>query len=572
MTDPELAEIVAGLRSVGSDHADVEAKAAETELPKQLWHTLSAFANTPGGGVIVLGLDERQRFRAVGVRAPKKLLQDVASVCDELAPPLRPQIRIHTFEGQSLLVIEVPEVERNQKPCYYKGAGLTNGAYVRVGDGNRKLTSYEIQLLLGSRGQPRDDEDPVEAATIEDLDAKLVTPFVDAVRSHSRNLNAADEATVLRTLKVLVPTGDDRALVPSLAGLLALGRYPQQFFPSLFAQLVVYPTDALGAPGTDGARFIDNRRFEGPLVSLLAQLLAGLRPHMARKTLIKGAKREDVWQYPETALREALVNALVHRDFSTGARGTPVQVQMFPERLVVINPGGLYGPVTLDRLGEAGVSAARNATLMRILEDAPGLDTGPICENRGSGVGAMIQALRTAGLEPPRFEDRIATFSVTFPNASLLDEETVHWLHRFEDVSQAQRLGLALLKHGHVLDNTAFRQATGLDSRVATRELGALVNRGIVEQVGTRGWTTYRLASKGTQRRDRRAEIVSILRRRGELARSDIARELALTDKAVLAWLRVLRREGTVELIGPVRSPTTRYRLRPPSAKRRRSR
>jgi len=347
-----------------------------------------------------------------------------------------------------------------------------------------------------------------------------------------------------------------------LGAMLALGQHPQHVFPSLFAQFVVYPTERVGGAGADDARFVDNRRFEGPIAAQLTQLIAAIRPHMSRKTLIKGARREDAWQYPETALREAIVNALVHRDLSDAARGTPIQVQMFPDRLVVMNPGGLFGPVTIDRLGEDGVSAARNATLVRILEDAPGPGGAPICENRGSGVGAMIQSLRRAGLEPPRFDDRIATFVVTFPNASLLDAETVRWLSRFDGLTEEQRLGLALLRHGHVLDNTTFRQATGLDSRVATRELGALVDKRIVEQVGTRRWATYRLASGGKQRRDRRAEIISVLRRRGELSRSEIARELELSDAAVRQWLTALRKSSAIAVIGPTRSPKTRYRLK----------
>ncbi|HEY4240297.1 MAG TPA: ATP-binding protein [Kofleriaceae bacterium] len=560
MTDAELAELVAGLREVGGDHLDVEAKASETELPKHLWHSLSAFANASGGGVIVLGLDERSGFRAVGVRHANKLQQDLASLCDQMEPPLRPQIRPHKLERATVIVAEVPEIERALKPCYYKGAGITNGSFVRVADGNRRLSSYEVQVLLASRGQPREDEVPVSGTTRRDLDADLVTGLVERVRTRSRNLAEADDETILRTLKVLVPDG--ATFVPSLAATLALGRHPQHSFPSLFAQFVVYPTERVGGSGPDDARFVDNRRFEGPIAAQLGQLVTSLRPHMSRKTLIRGTRREDSWQYPETALREAIVNALVHRDLSDAARGTPIQVQMFPDRLVVMNPGGLFGPVTVDRLGEDGVSAARNATLVRILEDAPGLGGAPICENRGSGIGAMIQALRRAGLEPPQFDDRIATFIVTFPNASLLDDETVRWLSRFHDLSEEQRLGLALLRHGHVLDNTTFRQATGLDSRVATRELGALVDKRVIEQVGTRRWATYRLASTGKQRRDRRAEIISVLRRRGELSRSEIARELELNDAAIRPWLSVLRESGALEAIGPTRSPKTRYRLK----------
>lgn len=277
---------------------------------------------------------------------------------------------------------------------------------------------------------------------------------------------------------------------------------------------------------------------------------------------VRGLQREDVWQYPETALREVVVNALVHRDLSSASRGTPIQIQLFPDRLILMNPGGLFGPVTLDRLGDAGVSAARNATLMRILEDAPGPGGAPICENRGSGIGAMIHALRRAGLEPPRFDDRIATFQVTFPNASLLDDDTVSWLGRLAtQLSETQRLAVALLRHGHVLDNTLYRQTTGLDSRDATRELGDLVTRGVVEQIGTKRWATYRLASKARQRRDRRAEIVSVLRRRGTLSRRQIAEELELSDATIRPWLATLRSEGRIEATGPARSPTVRYRI-----------
>jgi ATP-dependent DNA helicase RecG len=560
MTDGDLADIVAGLRHTGGDHLGVEAQASQAALPKRLWETLSAFANSPGGGAIILGLDEREGFRATGVKDPKKIQQDLASLCDQMDPPLRAQIRVHRFEGAPLVIAEIPEVDRSQKPCFYRGAGHLNGSFIRVADGDRKLTSYEVQLLMASRGQPRDDEEPVPTATLADLDVARLAGLVNRLKQRSRNLADRSEAEVLDMLKILVRAGGDR--VPSLAAMLALGRYPQQFFPALCTQFVVYPTNLVGSPGADDARFLDNRRFDGPISSLVEQLLAALRQHMAQKTMVRGARREDVWQYPETALREALVNALVHRDLSGAARGTAVQVAMFPDRLQVSNPGGLFGPVTLDRLGESGVSATRNATLMRLLEDAPGIDGAPLCENRGSGIGAMIHALRRAGLEPPRFDDRISTFSVTFPNASLLDDDTVGWLQRLgRTLTETQRLGLALLRHGHVLDNTTYRQATGLDSRVATRELGELVEARLVEQIGTRRWATYRMASPATIRRDRRAEIISVLRKRGELSRRDIAQELELSDAAVRQWLAVLRKQGQVDLTGPVRSPTVKYRL-----------
>ena len=220
---------------------------------------------------------------------------------------------------------------------------------------------------------------------------------------------------------------------------------------------------------------------------MIRPVLDALQRNITRRAVVRGLFREDLWEYPETAIREALVNALAHRDLGSGARGMPVQVQMFPDRLVIINAGGLYGPVTVERLGEEAISSARNQVLMKLLEDtpAPG-ERYATCENRGSGIGAMLASLRQAGMGPPRFEDRIAAFQVTFPNDSLLDAATLRWLVQrgSAELTDSQRMGLALMRRGEALTNSVYRQVTGLDSRVVTRELGDLVNRGLVEQAG----------------------------------------------------------------------------------------
>jgi ATP-dependent DNA helicase RecG len=151
-----------------------------------------------------------------------------------------------------------------QKPCFYRGAGLTNGAFIRVGDGDRKLTPYEVQLLLASRGQPREDETPVPEATPADLDADLLAGLLQRLRqTETSYFRQFDDQRALQVLKVLV-RHDDR-WVPSLGGILALGTYPQQFFPQLGVTFVAYPTPVLGEPGPRGERFLDNRRFDGPI-------------------------------------------------------------------------------------------------------------------------------------------------------------------------------------------------------------------------------------------------------------------------------------------------------------------
>ncbi len=573
MTGAELAELVETLRRIETDTASVEAKRARHELPKRLWETLSAFANSPGGGVLILGLEESSGFAASGVSDVKKVQADLGSLMGAMDPPLRAVIDAHRLEGVDLVVAEVPELPAERKPCYYPGAGLTNGAFVRVADGDRKLSQYEVGLLLAARSQPREDEQPEPRAHERDLDAELVEAILARLRDRPGSVfRDLDDRTALETLRVLVP-GEDGGLVPSIGGLLALGRYPQQFFPALALTLVVYPTPRVGEPGPGGERFLDNAELEGPIPRLVPRALDVLRRNMRERSIVTGVGRQTLWEYPEVALREAIVNALAHRDLSAMARGTPVQVQMFPDRLTITNPGGLFGPVTLDRLGEQGLAAARNQTLMKLLEDvpAPG-EGGAVSENRGSGIGAMLAALRHAGMSPPDFADRIATFEVTFPNHTLLDEDTLRWLRTIDrELTDSQRMALALLRRGEELDNASYRQLTGLlDSRVATRELADLVEAKLVRQEGTRRWASYRLAASGhqdersgdgRQRRDRRQDVLELLQA-GPLARREIAESLAIEDAVATYWLRVLREEGRVASTArALRDPRTRYVL-----------
>jgi ATP-dependent DNA helicase RecG len=477
VTTEELVDVVEDLRRTGTDTLQVEAKRAEHELPKRLWETLSAFANTRGGGVLVLGLEQTAGFSVVGVKNPGKVMQDLASLCGEMEPPIRAVVDLHTVEGATLVVAEVPETEIAQKPCYYRGAGLTNGAFIRVGDGDRKLSAYEVQVMLASRGQPREDEAPVSDASLDDLDPELVSGLLERLRqpeaSYFRQLR---DERALQVLKVLVR--HQEGWVPSLGGLLALGTYPQQFFPALGVTFVAYPTPVLGEPGPRGERFLDNRRFDGPIPRVVRPVLDALERHMARMAVVRGAFREDEWEYPETAVREALVNALAHRDLSSSARGTPAQIHLFPDRLTIVNPGGLFGPVTVDRLGEEGISSTRNQVLMKLLEDTTTPDEGRlVCENRGSGIGAMLAALQRAGLPAPQFVDRVATFEVTFRNPLVPTGLTP----RAKQRGDRQSAVLALLRERGELTRAEVAEALGVSDIAARKWLAQLRTDGRVE-------------------------------------------------------------------------------------------
>jgi ATP-dependent DNA helicase RecG len=274
--------------------------------------------------------------------------------------------------------------------------------------------------------------------------------------------------------------------------------------------------------------------------------------------VVEGLFRRDVWEYPLEALREALVNALAHRDYSPLARGTPVQVRIFPDRLEVENAGGLFGPVTVERLGEPGLLATRNAHLMRLLEDLPVEDGRVMCENRGTGITAMLETLRAAGMEPPRFNDRHTTFRLTFSNASLLDDATLVWLNRFAtyDLNDAQRLALAYARREGQLTHADYRRLNpGLDSAEVTRHLADLVQRGLLNQHGTRRWTFYTLAEEtgllsGIEFQSEEQAILEYIRAHGSINRSECASLLGVKPTRATYLLQVLRDQGVLRREG----------------------
>jgi len=557
LTTEELQDLVDSLRQTGGDLTHVEAKLARGGLPRRLWETLSAFANTPGGGVVILGIDEGRGFEVTGVLDPTRLQADLASLCDQMEPPLRPLIQVHQLDGQPVVVAEVPEVPHTQKPCHYRGAGLMTGSFIRVADGDRRLTQYEIQVFLDGRGQPAYDLEPVKGRSLDDLDVALLDAFVARLRARpNAPYRDWDRQRLLQVFRVLVE--DAGRWVPSLAGYLCFGIYPQDLFPSLHLAVVRYPTTRPGEISARGERLLDNVRAEGPLVALLRQGMNAILRNLQRRAVVRGLFREDVWEYPQEVLREALVNALAHRDYSPLARGTPVQVRIFPDRLEVENPGGLFGPVTVDRLGQPGLLATRNSNLMRLLEDLPVEDGRVACENRGTGITAMLQALHAAGMEPPRFDDGVTTFEVVFSNSTLLDDAALAWLKQFagHDLNDAQRLALAYShREGHLTHADYRRLNPGLDSSEVTRHLAGLVQQGLLQQHRAKRWTTYTLTAgpvpaPTAELKPEEKAIVDYVRAHGSITRGECMASLHMEPRRATHLLQTLWQRGILQKQG----------------------
>jgi ATP-dependent DNA helicase RecG len=543
MDPDELRRLVDQVRQRKMEPDAVEVKAAHAGTPK-VYDSLSAFGNRPGGGILLLGLDETQGFKIVGVGDSQRVQSDIANWArDEMEPPLHLQFTADEFEGLTVLAVEVAEVPNEQKPCYYKPKGLkgNGGAYLRSGGTDRPMTDYEIFTYISSRGQPRNDEEIVKEATRNDLDRTRVNDYVQKMRrsrSRSRILEGSRD-DVLTRLHICGKDGD--LLRPTVAGLLMFGKYPQEFFPQFRITFLQYFGTTETEPSPRGERFLDNQEFDGSVPEMIAHAENHVLGAMRKSSLIEGLFRRDILEYPQEAFREALANAVAHRDYSPFVRGSYIQIRMFADRLEIESPGGLFGNVTVDNIEHQ--HSTRNARLMRMMEDLQ------LVENRGTGIRVMLQALREASLQPPKFVDTRNSFRVRFFNHTLMDPDAIRWLQQFagKPLSDRQRLGLVYLRQqpNGEMANADYRRLNHVDPLVAGQDLRGLVEAGLIEQQGVGRWTSYRLRvprelPEILAPRTDEDKILALVRKEGSITNSQCRQLLGVEEPRAYYLLKKL--------------------------------
>jgi len=549
MTRSELERLIADLRQYAAELTTVEVKDARGGTPQRLYKSLSAFANQQGGGIILFGLDETHAFEIVGVGDAAQLQEVVSGLGHEMEPPVRPRLTLHDFEGKTLVVAEVPAVPAQRRPCHYRPAGLQGGSYIRSGNTNRHMTDYEIFGYVSSREHPSFDRGIVPGSGVEDLDEERIQDYLRLIRDRRPDVRHLDQPLEDALQYLRVVRTDEGVIRPTLGGLLAFGRYPQQFEPQLVITFLQYYGTTPDELTPRGERFLDNRKFEGTLPEMTDSAVRHVMASIRKSSLIEGLYRRDIPEYPEEAVREAVVNAVAHRDYSNYVRGSYIQIRLFADRLEVQSPGGLYGNVTEETLETQ--QSTRNRTLMRFLEDLR------IAENRGSGIAAMIRAMRDANLEPPRFDDNRASFRVTFRNHSLMNPEAIAWLNRFSDqpLNDHQRVALAYLRSNPTITNSDYRRLNRVDSVVATRDLRGLVSAGLLLQRGTRGGADYVLdvpieSPEAVPEETPEERVLAYARKHGAITNSLCQELLGVGRQRAYILLRRMAERGQLEATG----------------------
>jgi ATP-dependent DNA helicase RecG len=214
---------------------------------------MCALSNLPGGGVVILGLDERAGFAAIAPHRPSDLKSGLASKARQaFTPPIGINVHEHRCEDVMLIIAEVIETPSALKPCRLKRDG---SGYLRFSDGDYRLSDLEMDGFIAARTTPRFDIEPVPETSRQDLDPDLTDSFIRTVRDSDRRFARYPDDELLLRMGVLTQAG-----TLSMAGLLALGEYPQQYFPNFCVQAAASPEP--GAP--TAVRVGDTARFTGP--------------------------------------------------------------------------------------------------------------------------------------------------------------------------------------------------------------------------------------------------------------------------------------------------------------------
>lgn len=414
--------------------------------PAGLLKTIVAFANTSGGTLLV-GVEDRSR-NVRGLADPRGEEERLANlVSDGIAPRLLPDIEIVAWRRTHVLAVEVhPGPSR---PYRLAREGEATGVFVRVGSTNRRA-DRELIAELGrfARGESY-DEQAMPGLDSEAIDFRAASESFALVR----RLRPRD----LETLGLMRAVG--RRRVPTIGGVLLFGRSRADHFPDAWIQAGRFA-------GLDRSRIEDRAEFRSLPVQAIDEAISFAGKHAFRAAEIGTSRRRDRWSLPPVALREAIVNAVAHADYSQS--GAPIRLSIFDDRLEVENPGLLPFGLTLEDLPR-GVSKQRNRVIGRVFHDLG------LVEQWGSGIQRMIAACRENGLAEPSFEEIGGRFRVTIPTRRT----------RSATVDPTDARLLEALGGPGGRSTSELARHIGMSTRATRTRLASLVERGLVSEIGT---------------------------------------------------------------------------------------
>jgi len=426
---------------------------------------LVAFANSDGGTVVV-GADEKGRVT-------QGLYPDeIEGTLKAASRKCRPVIPVHWEQmeapGGAVFAISVarsPELH-----------SLEDGrVLIRMGVDNRPLAGDQIRQLAATKSSGDFEAEAVPGATRDDLDDEVISEFVEKRGVRQKRAVVGEPDEVLREIHALDFQGK-----PTTGGILLFGKNPQQFFPQSGIVFVKFiGTEPRGEDGLAG--YGRREEINGPVARIIERAWQIIYEEMAMGAVVKGLERQDITEYPPFAVREALVNAVCHRDYRL--RGRRIEIRMYSDRMEVISPGGLPGFITVDNLVEEHFS--RNPRVVS------GLFQWGYIEELGLGIDRMIEELVQAGHQPPKFKDQPYSFTVTLFNTRerKAAPSTGAWQ---KSMNERQARALTYIReHGSITNRDYQTLCSDVSPETLRIDLADLVDRGILLKVGAKKGTYY---------------------------------------------------------------------------------
>jgi ATP-dependent DNA helicase RecG len=429
---------------------------------EQLAETLVAFANSDGGTVLC-GL---RPDGTVDTSLMHEEIEDALRLAlQQCRPGVRTEWQRSEVKGGSVVAIRVPR--SGELHSLQDGRVL-----VRSGIENRPLAGDQIRHLAATKSSEDFEAEGVSGAKLEDLDPDMIAEYRANRAERQRRPVAADDLSLLLSAGAVTEDG-----TPTVAGLLLFGREPEAFLPQTGLIVVRFAgTDLRGPEGLPG--YSRREEIVGALPRLIESAWQVVWEEMRVAAVVKGLVREEKSEYPSFAVREALVNAVCHRDYQlTGRR---IEIRMFDDRMEVISPGGLPGYITVDNIVEEHFS--RNPRLVH------GLFQWGFIEELGLGVDRMIEDMVAAGHPPPEFRDTHYSFTVTLKNTRV---------HRVvpaweSSMNERQLKALAYIQEQESITNREYRSlCPDVSPETLRLDLVDLVDRGLLLKIGAKKGTYY---------------------------------------------------------------------------------
>ncbi len=419
---------------------------------KETIETAGAFANTRGG-IILIGISDKGKIK--GVQIGKETMNNWANqISQGTEPRIIPDIEQSKIDGKSVVIIQIKEFPI--KPVSVKGR-----CFKRVGTSNRLMTPQEIaELHLHSMGTSW-DAFPARDKTVDDIDLKKVEKYVREANATGRRKIDENPQEVLKKLELIK---DGKA---TWGAILLFGKEPQKPLLQSAAHC--------GRFRKDKTQIIDDLMIETDLISQIDEVMKFITRSIGVRYEFEGKpRRKEVWDFPLEALREAIINAIAHRDYTAPSN---VQVEIYDDRIEVWNPGRLLPGITIEDLyKKEHKSVIRNKQIAQVF-----YDIGYI-EKYGSGTIKIIELCKQHGIPLPDFREVTAGFSVIF-RKDLYTEEYLRNL----GLNERQIMAVMYVKEKGRITNTEYQRLNNISRQMATIDLKEVVEKGVFIRKGKAG-------------------------------------------------------------------------------------